>query len=521
MIYQDEIFTYQRVQKMPSKLNIWHCFPSAYNFGMSALGFLSIFKTLDLNSEYFVERIFTDTQKTQLMFSDVDLMTFSFSFEIDFLGIFQIMEKYKIPFKASDRDESYPLIFGGGPVLTSNPEPFAEIFDFIMIGDAEEIDEELMSVIKNNKDLPKLDLLNLLSNIKGIYVPSLKNDNYKVEKKTSSISKCIAIPILSEKAYFSNSYIIEVARGCPQRCGFCMASYLNLPVRFADYEKIIENIENGLKYTNKIALLGALIAAHPRFNDICEYIYKKVQAGNNIELSISSLRVDSISASVIKTLVVCGQKHATIAIEAGSDRLRKVINKNLTEKQIFEAVKIAQENGLKGFKIYAMIGLPTETQEDIDALVQLALNLKKMYKNFDFTFSFATFVPKAQTPFQFEKREDKKSLESKYEYLKKHFQKNGIKIRCSSVKWDNVQALFSAGGREFLDYAIEVYKKGVSLGNFKNVYKDMLKQKKLPQLSDILYKNKDINDVFPWDFITICSSKTQLWQEHERLLNIN
>lgn len=521
MVYEQETFTYQRVQKVPSELNIWLCFPSPYSFGMSALGYLSIFKTLDLKPEYCVERIFTDTQKTQLMFNDVDLMGFSFSFEIDFLGVFQIMEKYKIPFKACDRDESYPLIYGGGPVLTSNPEPFAELFDFIMIGDAEEIDKNLMEVLKNNKHLPKKELLVVLSKIKGIYVPSLKDDDYFVEKETSKISKCIATPVLTEKSYFSNSYIIEVVRGCPQRCGFCMASYLNLPVRFADYNQIIENIEIGLRYTNKIALLGALIAAHPQFNDICEYIYNKVQNGANIELSVSSLRADSISSSVVKTLVACGQKHATIAIEAGSDRLRKLINKNLTEKQIFETVKTAYENGLKGLKIYAMIGLPTETQEDIDELVNLALKLKKMYKGFDFTFSFATFVPKAHTPFQFEKRDEKKVLEKKYDYLKKNFQKNGIKIRCSSVKWDEVQALFSMGGREMLDYAVEVYKKGVSLGNFKTVYKDMLKAKKLPPVENLLYKCNDENTVFPWDFIKICPSKNVLWQEHERLLNIN
>lgn len=526
----DEIFLYERPYNRDAQINIWAAFPAIYSFGMSSLGYLSIFKTLDKRSDYFVERVFTDTKSTQLPVKKVDLMCFSFSFEIDFLGMFKIFQKYEIPFNSTDRDESYPLIFAGGPVLTANPEPFSDFFDFIIIGDAENMDTHIIDKIKEDMTLSKKEMLEKLSKIEGIYVPSLTEFDVEnntvmmngkpleVNKISAQLENCITTPIISEKSYFSDTYIIEIARGCSQRCGFCLASYLNLPTRFVDYEKIIECINFGLKYTNKIALLGALISAHPDFEKLCEYIREKKREIPELEMSVSSLRADTISPIVVKTLVECGQKHSTIAIEAGSERLRKLINKNLSEEQIFETVKIARENGLQGFKIYAMIGHPTETTEDIKELVDLAKRLKKTYKDFDFTYSFATFVPKSHTPFQISSREETKSLEKKYSYLKKHFHQLGIKIRCSSVNWDYYQALLSRGDRRLGKYLVEVFNEGGNLGAFKQAYKKMKIKKLLPP-SDTF-----ANDFIPaeknlaWNFIKIHPGTETLTKEYFRLM---
>ena len=525
---QGEIFLYERAVKSSPEINIWLAFPAIRNFGLSSLGYMSIFKTLDSRSDYYVERIFTDTKSAELPLNKVDLMGFSFSFEIDFLGIFKIMETFNIPFYSKDRGEDFPLIFAGGPVVSANPEPFCEFFDFIMIGDAEGIDTRIVDFIKENKHLPKDQLLKLLSEKDGIYVPSLtefENDTVKmngkplsVEKVSCSIENTITTPVLSEKSFFSNTFIIEIARGCAQRCGFCIASYLNLPVRFADYEQIISEIDRGLKYTNKIALLGALISAHPDFDKICAYIREKKKQIPDLEMSVSSLRADSISPEVVQTLVECGQKHATIAIEAGSDRLRKVINKNLTEEQIFKTVRIAQENGLKGLKIYAMIGHPTETKEDIEAMVNLAEKLKKEFKTFDFTYSFATFVPKSHTPFQYCAREDNKTLEKKYNFLKKRFHQLGIKIRLSSINWDYYQALLSRGDRRLCKYVEEVYKQGGNLGAFKNAYKKLRAKKLLPSSDEFALKAHELSEPLPWDFINVYPGKEILKNENGRLL---
>lgn len=526
-----ETFLYNHQSKKEASLNVWLAFPGIYSFGMSSIGYLSIFKTIDEMEDIYIERIFTDTKNTQLKPQAIDIMGFSFSFELDFLSILKILEKYNIPSLAEDRAENQPLIFGGGPVLSSNPEPFALLFDFIMIGDAENTKEQIFKTLKENKNLPKKEQLEKLSQVEGVYVPSftkfdeqtnkvtkIDGSIYKVKKCTSDLSECIYTPILSEESYFSNTFIIEIARGCPQRCGFCLASYLNLPARFCDYEKVISHIEMGLKHTSKIALLGALICAHPRFDDICDYIIKKVDDGNKIELSVSSLRADYVSPKTIEMLVKCGQKHATIAIEAGSDRLRKVINKNLTETQILETVKISKENGLQGLKIYGMIGLPTETKEDLDEMINLMKKIKKEYKGFDLTLSFATFVPKAHTPFQYSSREGTKSLEKKYEYLKKEFHKIGVKIRCSSVKWDYIQSIFSRGDRRLTPYLIEVYNCGSNIGCFKNTYKTFKKAKSLPESDFYALESIDFKRNNPWDFIEIHPNNAILEQEYNRLL---
>ena len=526
-----DIILYNPPQKQ-TEINIWMAFPAMASFGMSSLGYMSIVKRLDMRSDYYVEKIFTDTKNTKLKPCDVDVMGFSVSFEIDFLGIFKILENFSIPFKSSQRDKKHPIIFGGGPVLTANPEPYCEFFDFIIIGDAEDIDTSIIDVIKNNKSLNRNQKLVELSKVKGIYVPSLtkfdtkqgvlnlNNEPYSVEKISSPLCECITTPVLSEKSFFSNTYVIEIVRGCPQRCGFCIASYLNLPSRFCDFDKIIEKIDEGLKYTNKIALLGALITAHPQFDEICEHILKRKRENiPDLELSVSSLRADSISPVIIQTLVECGQKHSTIAIEAGSERLRKLVNKNLTEPQIFDTVNTAQKYGLKGLKIYAMIGHPTETQEDIEAFVTLAKKLKQEFKTFEFTFSFSTFVPKAHTPFQFCERESIKSLESKYEYLKKEFHKIGVKIRTSSVKWDYWQALLSRGDRNLADYLIEVYKNGGNLGAFKQTYKELKKTSGLPSSDFYALQKRDAKDNLPWDFIKTVPFKEGLINEYNRLLN--
>lgn len=508
---------YNQLKNKNANYNVWMAFPGIYSFSMSSLGYLWMCKNIDLLEDVNLERICTDTKTTKLMTKDVNLIGFSFSFDLDFLNIFKILDKYKIPLRTSDRNESQQLVFGGGPVLSSNPEPYADFFDFIIIGDGEGVNVEAIKTCQKLQDKPKKEILEELAKIEGIYVPSLNQK--KVLKVSCDLSDCISTPILSEKSFFKNTFIIEIARGCSNRCGFCLASYLNLPQRFVDYEKIIKSIDLGLKHTNKIAILGALISAHPRFNDICKYIYDKSQQDPNLELSVSSLRADAIEPEVIKTLVACGQKNTTIAIEAGSDRLRKVINKHLTEEQILNTVKTAKENGLKGLKIYAMIGLPTETLDDIKEMVDLVKKIRKSYKGFNIGFSFSTFVPKPHTPFQWCERENTVSLEKKQNYLKKEFHKLGVKANFSSVKWDYYQTLLSRGGRELCEYVLNVYKHGGNIGAFKTAYKEISKRNNLSDMDSYTLGAIPLDKNLAWDFIEVPPGKDFLKKEYERLLN--
>lgn len=512
-----EIFLYQTNKSQDIKLNVWCAFPAVYNFGMSSLGFLSVFKMIDSLDGIYAERVFTDTEKTVIRPENVDVVSFSFSFEVDFLGILSILEKYNIPFYAKDRDERHPLIYGGGPVLSANPEPFAEFFDFIMIGDAEPHINEVFEILKNNVNIPRAKRLQLISKIEGVYVPSLKTEGYKVKKVTAPLDKCISTPILTDKSFFANTFIIELERGCPQSCAFCLTSFLNNPVRFCSYDEIVEKIELGLKHTNKIAFLGALICAHPQIDDICQYIIDKVDSGMQLEVTVSSLRADYVSDKTLEMLHKCGQRTATIAVEAGSERLRKVINKHLTKADILGIVDKMVKHGFTGLKMYGILGLPTETYDDLDAFVDLCKEIKQKYKSFVLTPSFSTFVPKAHTPFQFAARETTKELEKKNEYIKKQFAKIGIKARTGSVKWDYIQALLSRGGRELTPYLVEVYKQGANLGAFKSVYKDFVEAGKLPSSDTIALLEQDC-DKLPWNFIEYPRTCECLYNNYKRLL---
>ena len=507
-----EKFLYKRNPKKNADYNIWMAFPGCYSFALSSLGYLHIFRLMDEMEEVNVERVYSDSTKTEIQFKDVNAIAFSSSFDLDFMSIFPMFDKYKIPYKTSDRDKNMPIIFCGGPVVTANPIPYKDFFDFMIIGDGEQLNTNVVTILADNKDKPKDEILKLLAKLNGVYVPTLNQE--KIVKNSCKIENCVYTPILSDDAFFKDMFIIEISRGCANCCGFCMASYLNLPVRFAPYENIIEAIDLGLQYTNKIALLGAQVSIHPKFKQICEYIAQKVQKNPEIEMSISSLRVDAVDDAMIKTLVSAHQKHVTIAIEAGSERLRKVINKNITEEQIKHTVETARLNGLKGVKIYAMIGIPTETQEDLNEMVRVAKELKQANKGFDISFAFSSFIPKPHTPLQWCGRFSTKELEKRQNFLQKEFHKIGVKTSFSSIKWDYWQTVLSRGDDKISDFIIDVYKNGSKLGAFKKAAKDKFNP------DDYALRNFNLNEALSWDIIDLLPSKEVLIERHKKLLNL-
>ncbi len=474
-----EKFLYERPTKKAPKINLWFAYGAVESFALASLGYLTIFKDFDLDPEIFVERIYSNTTSVRLMPENVHAMGFSVSFELDILTIIKMLEKYNFPLKSAQRKESDPFIFSGGPVLMANPIPFEEFFDFISIGEKTCL-KGAFEILKNRNGKSRDEILKELSNIEGIYVPKYKKP---VKIARDEISQDVVFtPILSEKSYFKNTFVIEIERGCPKMCNFCLASWLNLPARFADYEKIIEAIDFGLQNTDKIALLGAYVAGHPKFNEIVKHI-SNICKTREIELSISSLRADLADIELIKTLVKCNQKTATIALEAGSQRLRDLIRKDLSESQILNTIKTAKKGGLKGLKIYVMIGLPTETQQDLDELIELAKKMKETAKKegggFEITLSASTFIPKSHTPFESVERFDKKTLETRISYLKKNLYKIGVNFKSPSVEWDMIQAILSRYDKHLGDFLIEVANKGANLGAFKQTWRKYAKEGKL------------------------------------------
>ena len=481
---------------LPGNYNLIMAYPAIEEFALASLGYLWLYKIADMAEGVNVLRCSTDNIVT---LKKIDSVAFSMSFDFDFLGVFEILEKLNIPFYSKERDENDPLVFAGGPVITTNPRPYEAFFDFMLIGDGEESFKQILGILKNYS---KKKALELIKEIEGVYIPGEKTKKATVQQ----LPEVIYTPILSSKGYFKDTFIIEVSRGCMNRCAFCTASYTNLPFRYNEYEKIKNTIDLGLKYTNKIALLGAQISAHPRFSDIMKYLGDKIDEGINIELGISSLRTDAVTPEVIRTLVKGGQRHSTIAIEAASGRLRRFINKNLKEEQILNAVRISRENGLKGLKIYSMIGIPTENEEDIEEFLRLGKRIKDENKGFNIEFSFSSFVPKPHTPFQWARREDTKSLENKQKYLEKGFAKSGISAKFSSIKWDYWQSVLSRAGFDFAPYLVDVYKNGGKIGAFKSVMKNA-----------VIKNEYSLEEELPWDIIEMEPSKTILQNEYRRL----
>ena len=512
MVNVSEKYLYTPHPANNGAVNVWMAYPASEAFAMSSLGYLWLFKQLDENVNVNTERINTETTRSAIPPNLVDMIAFSFSFDTDFINIFSILDKYKIPLRRKIRGKDFPVIFAGGPVVTANPTPYEEFFDFFIIGDGEILNRKVVEIYK--KHTAKSEFLREISELDGIYVPEYKKETVK---KTEALTECIYTPIISERAYFPDTFIVEIARGCANRCGFCLASYINLPLRTLPYDNIIKVLENGLSKTNKIALLGAQLSAHPEFSKICTYIYQKSKNENlDIEMSISSLRVDAVTPEIIKILSALGQKNITLAIEAGSERLRRVINKNLTKPQIMNAIEIAKNAGLKGLKFYGMIGLPTESNEDIEELINLTREIKDKYKSFDISFGFSTFVPKPHTPFQWCGREDTKSLEKKFLHIQKEFHKIGVQVSVSSPKWDYWQAVLSRGDSTLTDFLEEIYKNGGKLGAYKQAAK-----KFNINTDDIAYKNIPPTQKLPWDFIKINPQKEFLIKEYNKLLNLD
>ena len=267
-----EIFLYNTIIKKNSAFKMWFYFPGPESFAMSSLGYLWLYKEIDEDPDIDIERVYSDSKTTRIMSKDIDLIGVSMSFDMDFLAILKFLEKNNYSNKAAERGEETPLIYAGGPVITANPEPYKNLFDFMVLGDGEGVNIQIVKTICTAKErgATKKDILKLLNDIEGVYVPSLPRA--KVTKLTKRLSNCIYTPILSERAFFPNTFIMEIERGCANRCGFCLASYINLPIRFPSYEKIIETIDIGLSKTNRIALLGAQVTAHPKFLDILKYV---------------------------------------------------------------------------------------------------------------------------------------------------------------------------------------------------------------------------------------------------------
>lgn len=485
-------------------------FPNEYTVGITSLGYQVVWATLAMRADVLVSRLFTDIHES--LPRKPELLGFSVSWELDYVNILNLLESLDIPIRTTKRDTDHPIVFGGGPVLTANPEPFADFFDVILLGDGENLLGNFIDAYKAVRYADRKTQLKALAQVPGIYVPSLYIVEYNdgdgaiksinpitpeipavVQKQTYRGNVLSASTVVTQKAAWENIYMVEVVRSCPEMCRFCLASYLTLPFRTASIEEsLIPAITRGLAVTNRLGLLGASVTQHPEFENLLNYLSQPKY--DDVRLSIASVRTNTVTVQLAKTLAKRDTKSLTIAVESGSERLRQIINKKLHNDEINQAAVNAKAGGLTGLKLYGMVGIPGEEAEDLDATVTMMREIKKAAPGLRLTLGCSTFVPKSHTPFQW--FGVNRLAEKRLQFLQKQLKPQGIDFRPESYNWSIIQALISRGDRR-LSHLLELTRNfGDSLGSYKRAFKEL--KGKLPDLDFYVHANWSTEQVLPW-----------------------
>ena len=488
-------------------------FPNEYSVGITSLGYQIVWATLAMRSDLQVSRLFTDIHEP--LPRSPELLGFSVSWELDYVNILNLLESLEIPIHAIERSDNHPIVFGGGPVLTANPEPFAAFFDIILLGDGENLLDNVIDAYKEVRNASRNTQLRHLAQVPGVYVPSLYQVTYHsqdgpiasiepideqippvVQKQTYRGNTLSASTVVTEKAAWENIYMVEVVRSCPEMCRFCLASYLTLPFRTASLAgSLIPAIEKGLKVTDRIGLLGASVTQHPEFEALLDYLAQPQY--EQVRLSIASVRTNTVTEKLARTLTSRDTHSITIAVESGSEKLRQIINKKLTNEEIIQAAINAKTGGLKAIKFYGMVGIPGEEETDIEQTVAMLQAVKKAAPGLRLTFGCSTFVPKSHTPFQWfgVNPEAQKRLK----HLQKQLRRQGIDFRPESYNWSVIQALISRGDRR-LSQLLELTREyGDTVGSYKRAFKQLRGQ--LPDLHFYVHANWSTDQVLPWSHI--------------------
>ena len=488
-------------------------FPNEYSVGITSLGYQVVWATLASRLDLQVSRLFTDCHEP--LPGQPELLGYSISWELDYVNILGLLEFLEIPVRAAGRGDNHPLVFGGGPVLTANPEPFADFFDLILLGDGENLLPDFIEAYKQVRHADRNTQLRHLAQVPGVYVPSLYEVNYQdltgeiesiqpidaqipalVQKQTYRGNTLSASTVVTQKAAWENIYMVEVVRSCPEMCRFCLASYLTLPFRTPSAtDSLIPAIEKGLTVTNRIGLLGASVTQHPEFEILLDYLSQPKY--ENVRLSIASVRTNTVTKKLAETLSKRDTRSITIAVESGSEKLRQIINKKLNNEEIIQAAINAKAGGLTSLKLYGMVGVPGEEMSDIEQTVTMMKNIKKTVPGLRLTLGCSTFVPKSHTPFQWFGVNHE--AEKRLKFLQKHLRSQGMEFRPESYNWSVIQALISRGDRRLSPLLELTRHYGDSLGSFRRAFKELRGQ--LPELDFYVHANWSTEQVLPWSHL--------------------
>ena len=518
-------------------------YPNLYGIGMSNLGFLSVYQLLNNFDDVVCERAFLPdknqaketilTIESKRPLNEFDIIAFSVSFENDFSNMLTIIRNSGIPLQSNARGDSHPLLIAGGVACLLNPEPVADFIDCFLIGEG----ESLFAPFIENLDL-SIDktshLLKLARNVPGLYVPAfydvlyqddgtllsfVPNQDVPATIKRVYLSDLSNVPtfssVVTPEAAFDSSWLIEVSRGCPHGCRFCSAGYIYRPPRFRSLDFLKKCFKEGEKVSNKIGLVGTAISDHPEIGKMCSGF-----ENDSLRFSFSSLRADALNDDHIDVLKKSNVKTATIAPDAGSERMRTVINKGITKEHVLTATEKLVSAGIPNLKVYFMVGLPGEQHEDIIETIEFCKEIKSVFLEAsrpkghigNITISINPFVPKTFTPFQWAAMDPVNTLKKKINEIKNGLRRvPNMSVNAESPRSALVQALLSRGDRRVSEILLKVLDAGNDWGTVVKASNKIMAQH--------VQRERPFTELFPWDFMDHGIKKTYLENEYKRALN--
>ena len=504
------------------KLPIAAIYPNSYFLGMSNLGLHVIYKLFNSYSDVVAERVFWEKEnldkkiapvslESQRPLSDFAVLAFSISYELDYFNVVSMLRSSGIPLYAAERDQRHPLIIAGGPCVMANPVPLAPFFDLFCIGEAEPIVPAILPLVAGGITGKRSELLKSLAELPGIYVPAYHSGKPVVRQWAKDLDKFpVGSTVLTPDTELGDLYLIEVVRGCNRGCRFCLTSQAFRPMRYRSVDSVIAQARDGLKLRQRLGLVGAAISDHPQIEELVVRLGER-----GAELSLSSLRMKPLSAVVLREVAKGGLKSVALAPEAGTERLRQVIKKGIFEADILEAVDIAAGQGIKQVKLYFMIGLPSETDSDIEAIASLILRSKAITDRrrggFRIVVNVAPFVPKAGTPFQWVEMAPVATLNRRLAILKNGLVPKGIKLKAESPAWSEVQAVLARGDERISGVLADM--EGLSLAGWRRA----MEVRNL-NIDTYVHTRWDPGKKLPWEIIDLGTKAEQLEKEMEKAL---
>ncbi len=483
------------------RLPIALVFPNTYHLGMSSLALHSLYRLWNARDDVVCERVFADPSRTSghslapplslESGSPLDyfpVVAFTLSYEMDYFHVVELLRAAGIPPRAADRDETHPVLLAGGPAISANPEPLAPLLDAVVIGEIEPIFDRLTDTLHQmagDRDAA----LNTLTQLPGLYLPTTHYPLSTIHRQW--LSDLDAYPthsaILTPNTEFADMGLIEIARGCGRGCRFCLAGYTYRPPRQRSVENIVAQAETLLQHTDRLGLVSAAVSDHAEIDRLAVELR---HLGAN--LSVSSLRADSLSETLVRALAESGTQTLTIAPEAGSARLRRAITKTQSEEDVLRAVELAAAHDIAQLKLYFLLGLPTEDEDDVQALVDLALACAGRFPR-QVTANVTPFVPKAHTPFQRVAQTPARMVKKRLDYVERRLWQAGIAVKSESPAWAEIQGTLARGDRRLAEALLAVDK--LTPGRWKQALGDIGLS-----LRDLLAE-RPVDAPLPWDFI--------------------